>query len=110
MSLRGQEWEDKCKNESNQNLSVESANKVKFRRNLKELDRLYNNHSKSAWSTIALASLERCLGEIVRAFSKSVSSIEKRLWLFRNSLHHYILFILLLFCFSVHPIRMLSDA
>ncbi|XP_072751437.1 uncharacterized protein Ssp3 isoform X2 [Anoplolepis gracilipes] len=71
MSLRGQEWEDKCKNESNQNLSVESTNKVKFRRNLKELDRLYNNHSKSAWSTIALAALERCLGEIVRAFSKS---------------------------------------
>ncbi|KMQ95631.1 s phase cyclin a-associated protein in the endoplasmic reticulum [Lasius niger] len=73
MTLRGQEWEDKCKNESNQNLSVESANKVKFRRNLKELDRLYNNHSKSAWSTIALAALERCLGEIVRAFSKSCS-------------------------------------
>ncbi|XP_070170326.1 S phase cyclin A-associated protein in the endoplasmic reticulum isoform X2 [Polyergus mexicanus] len=71
MSLRGQEWEDKYKNENNQNLSVESANKVKFRRNLKELDRLYNNHSKSAWSTIALAALERCLGEIVRAFSKS---------------------------------------
>lgn len=84
MSLRGQEWEDKCKNESNQNLSVESANKVKFRRNLKELDRLYNNHSKSAWSTIALAALERCSGEIVRAFSKSVSSIEKRLWLLKN--------------------------
>lgn len=74
MSLRGQEWEDKLKNESNQNLSTESANKAKFRRNLKELDKLYNNHSKSAWTTVALAALERCLGEIVRAFSKSVSS------------------------------------
>ncbi|XP_018304475.1 S phase cyclin A-associated protein in the endoplasmic reticulum [Mycetomoellerius zeteki] len=71
MSSRGQEWEDKYKSETNQNLSVESANKAKFRRNLKELDRLYNNHSKSAWSNIALATLERCLGEIVRAFSKS---------------------------------------
>ncbi|KYN07080.1 S phase cyclin A-associated protein in the endoplasmic reticulum [Cyphomyrmex costatus] len=71
MSTRGQEWEDKHKSEANQNLSVESANKAKFRRNLKELDRLYNNHSKSAWSNIALATLERCLGEIIRAFSKS---------------------------------------
>lgn len=77
MSSRGQEWEDKHKSETDQNLSVESANKVKFRRNLKELDRLYNNHSKSAWSNIALATLERCLGEIVRAFSKSVNTIEK---------------------------------
>lgn len=94
MSLRGQEWEDKCKNESNQNLSIESANKVKFRRNLKELDRLYNNHSKSAWSTIALAALERCLGEIVRAFSKSVSSTEKKLCSPRDySASFYILFI-----------------
>ncbi|XP_067210890.1 S phase cyclin A-associated protein in the endoplasmic reticulum-like [Linepithema humile] len=71
MSLRGQEWEDKHKNESNQNLSTESANKAKFRCNLKELDKLYNNHSKSAWTTVALTALERCLGEIVRAFSKS---------------------------------------
>ncbi|RLU20219.1 hypothetical protein DMN91_006826 [Ooceraea biroi] len=71
MSLRGQEWEDKYKSDANQNLSAESANKAKFRRNLKELDKLYNNHSKSAWSTVALAALERCLGEIVRAFSKS---------------------------------------
>ncbi|XP_012539353.1 S phase cyclin A-associated protein in the endoplasmic reticulum [Monomorium pharaonis] len=71
MSSRGQEWEDKYKSETNQNFSIESTNKAKFRRNLKELDRLYNNHSKSAWSNIALATLERCLGEIVRAFSKS---------------------------------------
>lgn len=71
MSSRGQEWEDKHKSETNQNLSVESANKAKFRRNLKELDRLYSNHSKSAWTNIALATLERCLGEIARAFSKS---------------------------------------
>jgi len=112
MSLRGQEWEDKCKNESNQNLSVESANKVKFRRNLKELDRLYNNHSKSAWSTIALAALERSLGEIVRAFSKSVSSIEKRLWLLKNysTSLYFIYLVIIVFCFSVHLIRMLSDA
>ncbi|XP_032670754.1 S phase cyclin A-associated protein in the endoplasmic reticulum isoform X2 [Odontomachus brunneus] len=71
MSSRGQEWEDKRKAEVNQNLSAESANKAKFRRNLKELDKLYNNHSKSAWSTITLAALERCLGEITRAFAKS---------------------------------------
>lgn len=73
MSLRGQEWEERHKGDASQNLSAESANKAKFRRNLKELDKLYGNHSKSAWSTIALAALERCLGEIARAFSKSVS-------------------------------------
>jgi len=88
MSLRGQEWEDKHKSNANQNLSVESANKAKFRRNLKELDRLYNNHSKSAWSTVALAALERCSGEIIRAFSKSASLIRrnyKKLYIIRNS-------------------------
>lgn len=70
MSLRGKEWEDNHKTDVNQ--SIESTNKAKFRRNLKELDRLYNNHSKTAWSSVAIAALERCLGEITRAFSKSV--------------------------------------
>lgn len=78
ITLRGQEWEDKHKNETNQNSSPESTNKTKFRRNLKELDRLYNNHSKSAWSTMALAALERCLGEIARAFAKSVSLVHEK--------------------------------
>lgn len=89
MSLRGQEWEDKYKNEPNQNLSTESANKAKFRRNLKELDKLYNNHSKSAWTTVALAALERCLGEIVRAFSKSVI-IHNECYLFFCIFHIFI--------------------
>ncbi|XP_012341119.1 S phase cyclin A-associated protein in the endoplasmic reticulum isoform X3 [Apis florea] len=69
MSLRGKEWEDNHKIDVNQ--SIESTNKAKFRRNLKELDRLYSNHSKTAWSSVAIAALERCLGEITRAFSKS---------------------------------------
>ncbi|XP_012144085.1 short spindle 3 isoform X2 [Megachile rotundata] len=69
MILRGKEWEDTHKTDVNQ--SVESTNKAKFRRNLKELDRLYNNHSKTAWSSVAISALERCLGEITRAFSKS---------------------------------------
>ncbi|XP_076294606.1 short spindle 3 isoform X3 [Lasioglossum baleicum] len=69
MLLRGKEWEDNHKTDVNQ--STESTNKAKFRRNLKELDRLYNNHSKTAWSSVAIAALERCLGEITRAFSKS---------------------------------------
>ncbi|CAK9801301.1 S phase cyclin A-associated protein in the endoplasmic reticulum [Anthophora quadrimaculata] len=69
MNLRGKEWEDSHKTDVNQ--SIESTNKVKFRRNLKELDRLYNNHLKTAWSSVAIAALERCLGEISRAFSKS---------------------------------------
>lgn len=73
MTSRGQEWEDKQKSEANQTSATESASKAKFRRNLKELERLYNNHSKSAWSTMTLAALERCLGEISRAFAKSVS-------------------------------------
>lgn len=74
MFLRGKEWEDNHKTESiNQaNQSIESTNKAKFRRNLKELDRLYNNHSKTAWSSVAIASLERSLGEITRAYSKLV--------------------------------------
>lgn len=70
MILRGKEWEDNHKIDVNQ--STESSNKAKFRRNLKELDRLYYNHSKTAWSSVAIAALERCLGEITRAFSKSV--------------------------------------
>nr|XP_034181232.1 S phase cyclin A-associated protein in the endoplasmic reticulum [Osmia lignaria] len=69
MILRGKEWEDTHKTDVNQ--SVESTNKAKFRRNLKELDRLYNNHLKTAWSSVAISALERCLGEITRAFSKS---------------------------------------
>lgn len=70
MILRGKEWEDNHKTDANQ--SIESTNKAKFRRNLKELDRLYNNHSKTAWSSVAIASLERSLGEITRAYSKLV--------------------------------------
>lgn len=73
MSLRGKEWEDNHRIDVNQ--SIESINKAKFRRNLKELDRLYNNHSKTAWSSVAIAALERCLGEITRAFTKSVRYI-----------------------------------
>ncbi|XP_043517897.1 S phase cyclin A-associated protein in the endoplasmic reticulum [Frieseomelitta varia] len=68
MTLRGKEWEDNHKTEANQ--SIESSNKAKFRRNLKELDRLYTSHSKTAWSSVAIAALERCLGEMTRAFSK----------------------------------------
>ncbi|KOX69094.1 S phase cyclin A-associated protein in the endoplasmic reticulum [Melipona quadrifasciata] len=71
MTLRGKEWEDNHKTEANQ--SIESSNKAKFRRNLKELDRLYTSHSKTAWSSVAISALERCLGEITRAFSKSCS-------------------------------------
>jgi len=95
MSLRGQEWEDKHKSDVNQNLSVESANKAKFRRNLKELDRLYNNHSKSAWSTVALAALERCSGEIFRAFSKSVSLLKESS--FSLEIMSYVIFIFRVF-------------
>ncbi|XP_017883269.1 S phase cyclin A-associated protein in the endoplasmic reticulum [Ceratina calcarata] len=72
MILRGKEWESNHKIDENQ--SIESTNKSKYRRNLKELDRLYNNHSKTAWSSVAIAAMERCLGEITRAFSKSCSS------------------------------------
>lgn len=107
MSLRGQEWEDKNKNETNQNLSIESINKAKFRRNLKELDRLYNNHFKSAWSNIALSTLERSLGEIVRAFSKSVSFI-----IFLVNISFRVLLRIIIFClfrFSVRLIKMLLD-
>lgn len=99
MSSRGQEWEDKRKAEANQNVSIESANKAKFRRNLKELDKLYNNHSKSAWSTVALAALERCLGEITRAFAKSVSLARRKMYFFHR-LFRIVIF-RFLFSFSV---------
>ncbi|XP_014607477.1 PREDICTED: S phase cyclin A-associated protein in the endoplasmic reticulum isoform X1 [Polistes canadensis] len=70
ITSRGQEWENAQKNDSLPLIVVESTNKVKFRRNLKELDRLYN-YLKSSGSSIAVATLERCFGEIVRALSKS---------------------------------------
>ncbi|XP_015603635.1 S phase cyclin A-associated protein in the endoplasmic reticulum [Cephus cinctus] len=73
MTLRGQEWMDSQKIVSSQS-QVESANKAKFRQNLKELSRLCNNHGKGNWSVVALSRLERCLGEIDRAFSKSCAS------------------------------------
>ncbi|KAK2582141.1 hypothetical protein KPH14_004504 [Odynerus spinipes] len=70
VTARGQEWENAQKSPSPEAHAVLSANKAKFRRNLKELDRLYN-HLKSAGSSIAVSTLERCLGEITRALSKS---------------------------------------
>ncbi|XP_046428516.1 S phase cyclin A-associated protein in the endoplasmic reticulum-like [Neodiprion fabricii] len=75
MAARGQEWEDAQTAETGgPQTSVESANKAKFRRNLKELDRLCNNHGKTAWPSVAVAGLERCVGEISRAFNKYCAS------------------------------------
>ena len=74
MALRGQEWEEAIKNNDVQTL-VESANKVKLRRNLKDLEKLCQNHAKTSWNSGAVASLERCLGELSRCFSKPVSFI-----------------------------------
>lgn len=78
MTARSQEYEDASKNNGNGTAAgsdgvVDSTNKSKFRRNLKELDKLCQNHAKTTWSVVAVASLERCLGEITRGFSKSVS-------------------------------------
>lgn len=75
MAARGQEWEEsQSKDRDFQiNGNVESSNKAKFRRNLKELDRLCNNHGKTTWPSVAIAGLERCVGEISRAFNKYVS-------------------------------------
>ncbi|XP_044577015.1 S phase cyclin A-associated protein in the endoplasmic reticulum [Cotesia glomerata] len=70
MTARGQEWKN-SQGENGQNL--ESSNKTKLRRNLKELDRLCSSHGKSTWSSVAIAGLERCLGEIGRIFNKSSS-------------------------------------
>lgn len=72
MTARGQEHEDSVKSE--EITPIDSSNKSKFRKNLKELDKLCQNHSKTTWSVVAVSSLERCLGEIARSFSKSVSS------------------------------------
>lgn len=74
MTARGQEFEDSLKGEDLN--SLDSSNKSKFRKNLKELDKLCQNHSKTTWSVVAVASLERCLGEIARSFSKSVSDFK----------------------------------
>ncbi|XP_012285568.1 S phase cyclin A-associated protein in the endoplasmic reticulum [Orussus abietinus] len=73
MTTRGQEWEDLQRNDATQTV-IESANKAKFRRNLKELDKLCSVHAKTAWTSVATSSLERCLGEIARAFCKSSHS------------------------------------
>ncbi|XP_058809085.1 S phase cyclin A-associated protein in the endoplasmic reticulum isoform X1 [Phymastichus coffea] len=70
MTARSQEYEDLVKNSDGAHV-VDSSNKSKFRRNLKELDKLCQNHAKTTWSVVAVASLERCLGEIARGFSKS---------------------------------------
>ncbi|XP_033215642.1 S phase cyclin A-associated protein in the endoplasmic reticulum isoform X2 [Belonocnema kinseyi] len=70
MAVRGQEWEDASKNQTVQS-SVESANKVKFRRNLKDLEKLCQNHMKNSWSSGSVASLERNLGELTRCFSRT---------------------------------------
>ncbi|XP_063980963.1 S phase cyclin A-associated protein in the endoplasmic reticulum isoform X1 [Diachasmimorpha longicaudata] len=66
MTARGQEWE----NSQEDSGQFESSNKAKFRRNLKELDRLVCSHSKNSWANVAVAGLERCVGEIGRAFNK----------------------------------------
>lgn len=71
MTARSQEYEDSIKSGDGAHV-VDSSNKSKFRRNLKELDKLCQNHAKTTWSVVAVASLERCLGEIARGFSKSV--------------------------------------
>ncbi|KAK0168683.1 hypothetical protein PV327_002459 [Microctonus hyperodae] len=71
ITLRGQEWEN---SQSTDNINnVISTNKTKIKKNLKELDRLCSNHSKVMWSSVAIAGLERCLGEIARTFNKSAS-------------------------------------
>lgn len=70
MAARGQEWEEAQISVGGNQPAVESANKAKFRRNLKELDRLSNNHGKTNWPSVAVAGLERCVGEISRAFNK----------------------------------------
>lgn len=71
---RGQEWEDSQKNANENQPPAASSNKAKFRRNLKELDKLSTGHAKSSWTSITLASLDRCLGEISRAYVKSVNT------------------------------------
>lgn len=73
MSARGQEWE--TLNSASNQVSIESPNKAKFRQFLKELDRLISNHSKTVWPSVAVARLDRCLGELSRTFLKAVSSL-----------------------------------
>lgn len=74
MVARGQEWE--TQNASTNVTSVDSPNKPKIRQYLKELERLTANHGKSVWPSVAVARLERCLGEMARTFGKSVSLSE----------------------------------
>ncbi|KAJ8667445.1 hypothetical protein QAD02_009108, partial [Eretmocerus hayati] len=69
MTARSQEYEDLSQNGSSSQL--DSANKAKFKKNLKEIDKLCQSHAKTPWPITALSSLDRCLGEISRSFSKS---------------------------------------
>lgn len=59
--------------QSNTIAANDSTNKTNFRRNLKELDKLCQDHARSIWSAAPVASLKRCLGQIERALSKTVS-------------------------------------
>ncbi|XP_034948726.1 S phase cyclin A-associated protein in the endoplasmic reticulum [Chelonus insularis] len=73
MTVKGQEWEN---SQTDSGQTFDSSNKTKLKRNLKELDRLCSAHAKTIWSSVAIAGLERCLGEIGRIFNKS-SSIDQ---------------------------------
>ncbi|XP_043279180.1 S phase cyclin A-associated protein in the endoplasmic reticulum isoform X2 [Venturia canescens] len=70
MSARGQEWE--TQNSTSNQVPIESPNKAKFRQYLKELERLISNHAKTVWPSVAVARLDRCLGELSRTFLKAV--------------------------------------
>lgn len=76
MAVRGQEWEETFKKE-NTPFSSDLGNKIKFKRNLKDLEKLCQNHAKSSWSSSVIASLERNLGELNRSLSKICSSEQK---------------------------------
>lgn len=70
LSSRSQEYEESVKSESSS--AVDSTNKSKFRKSLKELEKLCQNQSKTIWSVANVASLDRYLGDIIRGFSKFV--------------------------------------
>lgn len=71
MTTRGQEWEDAHKNDDAKS-EIAASSQNKFRRALKELDKLAQNHVKSSWSNVSISSVERHSGELSRCFAVPV--------------------------------------
>ena len=54
------------------NKHLDSPNRAKIGKSLRDIEKLVNNQGKGAWPNNAVSSLERALGEIYRSLDKNV--------------------------------------